>query len=108
MIKRMEGIKSGQNVEVKETQEFLEVFQGDWHGHITATASQSLERGHFNKSQVLPGCEDGQKLYVCVKNVEDEDDYASLATYSPLPIFFSIAREVVRCNEWLSTIFEMV
>ncbi|GFO09152.1 tigger transposable element-derived protein 2 [Plakobranchus ocellatus] len=43
MIKKMEGMKSGQ-----ERKSGVRVFQGDWHDHI----SQSLERSRFNNSQV--------------------------------------------------------
>ena len=78
MIKQMEAKKVDNRKEDKDAARFLDVFHGDWCDHISAVAHQSLGRKQFNKEQLMPECEDVQKLYSFVKN-NNSSDYATLA-----------------------------
>ena len=78
MIKQMEAKKVNDRKDDQDAENFLQVFQGDWCDNISSMAHQSLRRKLFNEEQLLPECEDVQKLYGFVRD-HTASDYATLA-----------------------------
>ena len=60
-ILKSEAIKSDEKELENVAESFDNLFSGDWHDYVSATASQSIYRGKANKPKLLPALADIEK-----------------------------------------------
>ena len=62
-ILKVESIKNDDKELQQVAEEFDQLFSGDWHDYISATACKSVYRAKANKPKLLPALQDIEKVH---------------------------------------------
>ena len=88
-ILKSEAIKSEDKELEKVAESFDNLFSGDWHDYVSATASQSIYRAKANKPKLLPTLADIEKVHKLLDGKLMSNDYSVLskATLCSITLF---------------------
>ena len=78
-ILKAEAIQNSDSELKEQAQSFEDLIDGNWYDMVSATASQSVYRSRQNQPQLLPACEDIEKLHDLLNQKCKSKDYATLA-----------------------------